>query len=322
MCSQPNDLLVAFKLLTDGQEDASVWIKPTRSTNQGMILVTSANELKYYDFPLGEVIMQENTVAGDDSKSDMQSDVQISPCMQYSGMGILAGTVCERIIVGNASYGLRNCTLPPAFKDTITKWSTDIVEAMNPNGAGTFNFMSINGEPMLVDASPGGLSMEHFTRMFINFHAPGMSFSCWNLRPSKSQDVWSVWTRLCDRNIAFLPTASSLKKGIFPMLFLKNTSSTLIAIGETDEEVAELRKIADEVFHMTETVNVMKNVALKESNRRIWVHAPRPEYQRQTQRLGCPPTRPFSSLSLCFEMPQISTHAVFCSQTFILCSGL
>jgi hypothetical protein len=95
VCNQVNDLLVAFRLLTDGQEDASVWLKPTRSS-QGVILVTSANELKYYDFPLGEVIMQENLWnSNEDTKSDNQalSDLQISPCVQYSGNAILEGDV-------------------------------------------------------------------------------------------------------------------------------------------------------------------------------------------------------------------------------------
>lgn len=93
MCNQVNDLLVAFRLLTDGQEDASVWLKPTRSS-QGVILVTSANELKYYDFPLGDVIMQENLWNNnEDAKSEnqTQSDLQISPCVQYSGSSILEG---------------------------------------------------------------------------------------------------------------------------------------------------------------------------------------------------------------------------------------
>ena len=117
VCNQVNDLLVAFRLLTDGQEDASVWLKPTRSS-QGVILVTSANELKYYDFPLGDVIMQENLWNNnEDTKSDNQalSDLQISPCVQYSGSAILEGDLtalphsCSPILQVRLHLGI-HCT--------------------------------------------------------------------------------------------------------------------------------------------------------------------------------------------------------------------
>ena len=157
----------------------------------------------------------------------------------------------ERIMVGNASYGIRNCTPPnDSFLKTITSWSTDIVRAIAPTTSGTFTFTSINGEPLLVDAAPGGVSMEHFCRSFINFHAPGKRFSCWNLRPTQGQDVWSVWTKLCDRDIAFLPLNGKMKKGVFPVLFLRNTSATLIAVGDTNEEVADLRKVCTIPNHL------------------------------------------------------------------------
>lgn len=56
----------------------------------------------------------------------------------------------------------------------------------------------------------------------------------------------------------------------------------------THGDIVCLSAQADEVFRLSETVSEMKNVALSESKRRIWVHAPRPEYQRQTQRYNLP----------------------------------
>jgi len=284
VCSTVGCLLIAFRLLTDGLEDQRVLIKPVGSMFQGVIQVSSVNELKYYDFPHGEVIMQE--IVSCDQQPDGNSSLDISPTVQYLAGAIMPST-CERITIGNASYGIRSATQPKEFHDKATAWSTEIVNYIQPCSAGSFGFVSVNGEPMMVDATPGALTVEHFSRLFVAIHSPGQTFCCWNLRPTPGMDVWTLWTRFCDRDIAFMPSKGS-SSGVFPILFLKNSATTLIAIGKDDEEVSKLRGQADELFRVSETINEMKNVALSESQRRIWVHAPRPEYQRQTQRYNLP----------------------------------
>ena len=76
--------------------------------------------------------------------------------------------------------------------------------------------------------------------------------------------------------------------GVFPLLFLKGTTATLIALGDTESEVAELRVKADQFMRLVETNHKMESVALDESRNRIWCQSPRIEYRLQTQRYNLP----------------------------------
>jgi hypothetical protein len=83
-------------------------------------------------------------------------------------------------------------------------------------------------------------------------------------------DVWTFWSRIQDHSAAFVPAtsssaaedSSSSPAGVFPLLFLKGNTATLIAIGRDREHVAHLRYIA---LHASETSAVSDKVAVHAS---------------------------------------------------------
>ncbi|EKX41719.1 hypothetical protein GUITHDRAFT_74499 [Guillardia theta CCMP2712] len=271
-CSDDKQLLVAFRLLTDGDPNVQVVIKPILSSGQGML---------FYDFPYGDVILQEYL------QVDRSPDgMHVSPTVQYMQNDLLDGRPCERIIMGSMTYGLRSCTATQEFMDKISQHSSRLVEAIAPSGMGAFAFTSVDGKPYLTDAHAGTLCMEHFTKLFHEMYAKDARFCSWNFYPHPGMDVWTLWTRLCDRNIAFMPGKS--KRGVFPLLFLKNTTATLISIGVDDADVSLLRSQAEHVMRLVDLSNKIESVALSENRRQLWIQSPRPEYKLVTQRYNLP----------------------------------
>jgi hypothetical protein len=75
---------------------------------------------------------------------------------------------------------------------------------------------------------------------------PGSAFYCWTTALPHNLDVWTFWSRIQDHSAAFAPAAaaaadSSSPAGVFPLLFLKGSVATLIAVGRDREHVAHLR---------------------------------------------------------------------------------
>jgi len=82
----------------------------------------------------------------------------------------------------------------------------------------------------------------------------GAAFYCWSTAlPHRGLDVWTFWSRIQEHGAAFSPRSSSgggsadsgtpVTPGVWPLLFLKGSLATLLAIGKDKEQVAQLRSV-------------------------------------------------------------------------------
>ena len=306
---------VAYRMLANENPDVKVLIKPIGSCGHGTFAPSSAEELRFYDFPYGDVVLQVlMTEEGGEG-------ARLSPSLQYFSQRLLEGKICERIVMGSTTYGLRSCSADPAFVDDIIEKSQQLLGVLKPQGAGGFAYIAHDGQPLLTDMHVQS-GIEHFTKLFHDMYGNNKPFASWSFCPNASLDIWTLWTRLCDGNIAFSPAspgsglpwlfptayrsslssaqhrrsfhppqrrlppqacvcvlrcpASSLeadawqaRPGVFPLLFLKGTTATLIAIGDTEAQVSDLRVKADLCVRLVEEMPRMESVALCESRNRV-----------------------------------------------------
>jgi hypothetical protein len=271
---------MAYRILSIDNPDIKVLIKPIGSSGHGNFSPSSAEELRFYDFPYGHVVLKEST-------AEESEGAHLSPTVQFVADYLSQGSLCERIIMGSTTYGLRSCTASSEVIKKIELQASRLHQALKPQGAGSFAFhTSSDGELLLTDIHTQ-FGVEHFTKLFVDMYGgDDKVYASWSICPNASLDIWTLWTRLCDQNIGFTPGTSA--KGVFPLLFLKGTTGTLIALANNDAEVSELRIKADQLVRLVETPFKMESVALCESRNQIWCQSPRIEYRMQTQRFNLP----------------------------------
>jgi hypothetical protein len=271
---------MAYRILSIDNPDIKVVIKPIESSGHGNFSPSSAEELRFYDFPYGHVVLQEIT-------AEESEGAHLSPTVQFVADYLSQGSLCERIIMGSTTYGLRLCTASSEVIKKIELQASRLHQALKPQGAGGFAFhISSVGELLLTDIHTQ-FGVEHFTKLFVDMYGGKHKvYVSWSICPNASLDIWTLWTRLCDQNIGFTPGTSA--GGVFPLLFLKGTTGTLIALANNDAEVSELRIKADQLVRLVETPFKMESVALCESRNQIWCQSARIEYRMQTQRYNLP----------------------------------
>ena len=271
---------MAYRVLSNENPDVKVVVKPIGSSGHGTFSPSSAEELRFYDFPYGHAVLQE--IAAEDSEG-----AHLSPTVQYFADVPLQGRLCERIVLGSTTYGLRSCTAGSDVIKKIEQQALKLHQALKPQGAGGFTFVtSSDGEPLLTDIHTQ-FGIEHFTKLFVRMYGESdKAFASWSFCPPPSLDIWTLWTRLCDQDIGFSPGVNTT--GVFPLLFLKGTTATLVALGQDDAEVSDLRMKADQLVRLVEDLPKMESVALCESRNQIWCQSPRVEYRLQTQRYNLP----------------------------------
>ena len=159
-------------LLKEENPDIKVVIKPIGSSGHGTFVPTSPEELRFYDFPYGDVVLQ--TVLAEDGADGPL----ISPSVQYFSARIIEGKICERVVLGSTTYGLRSCTADAAFIDQITQKSRQLLDVLKPQGAGAFDFIAQHGEPLLTDIHTQS-GVEHFTKLFHALYGRNKAFASW-----------------------------------------------------------------------------------------------------------------------------------------------
>ena len=84
---------MAYRMLSNENPDVKVVVKPVGSSGHGTFSPSSAEELRFYDFPYGHAVLQE--IAAEDSEG-----AHLSPTVQYFGDVLLSGSLCEKIVLG------------------------------------------------------------------------------------------------------------------------------------------------------------------------------------------------------------------------------
>lgn len=194
-CSTVDDLLVAFRLL--GTHEAVV--KPLYGKEgEGVLFVSSPEELRLYGFPLGDVVL-ESALSLDRGADGIPISISHLTLGQQ-----LVGSY-EKVSIGTSKFGFRSTQVHPAsrrracvclamrfgrdgdaccscmllvqvgsaFEATALAWTHELSKMLAPCGPGYFHYVSHRGQPVLLGLRLGQLSTEHFAMLFLQRHAPG-----------------------------------------------------------------------------------------------------------------------------------------------------
>jgi hypothetical protein len=123
-CSTSEHLLKAYDLLGGGE----VVIKPMAgSAGEGIIFTDSRDDLQKYDFPMGDVVLEERL------EIDCAPDgMIISPAVHYFGNTILGRGLVDQLIENCSYLGWRQSVVNPEFEATVLKHSKKIIDATDP----------------------------------------------------------------------------------------------------------------------------------------------------------------------------------------------
>jgi len=269
-CRTADDLVAAYEIL-GGPAGGDALIIPVQSRDgQNTRLVGSVEELRLYGFNFGEIVLQEAP------KLDRGEDGLPIRLLLTFLKGEIFGQGCsDAVSLGFRKQGLRASKTSEAFQKKTKTLAKRLVAEMKPQGPGYLEFGSINGEPVLLDLDTNNLSHWHLAQLFLETHASGSSFCCWHQHSPVEMDVWTFWSRLAERGIAFTPGKSTT--GVFPLLFLRNKGSagfgTFIAIGKDPKEAEALKEAADEALREEQVLQSAECVSLSTTRGRIWVQS-------------------------------------------------
>lgn len=134
-------------------------------------------------------------------------------------------------------------TTSSEFQQELLEMTKRILQWLKPRGPGGFDFLSVNGKPVLIDPNVGRFTGAHPAKIFRSLYAPRMPFVCWKIEPNKNLGL--LWDELNTKNIAFT-LSSSRRTGVFPLCYLQGMWGMLIAFGRNKEELMRLRAQAEE----------------------------------------------------------------------------
>eukprot|EP00960_Hanusia_phi_P000025 502-Hanusia_phi.AAC.2 len=289
-CSTVDDLVEAYKLL-DCKE---VVIKPVfGAAGEGIIFCSELEQLKMYDFPMGDVCLEEFL-----DLDKAPDGLVLSPAMHYNEGVLIGKGLVDQIMVGTSYMGWRKSEATKVFQKTANRYMQNLIQATKPRGPGGVDFLSVNGLPVLSDINTARFNGAHFPKLFQARYAPDSSFYCWKTAPALDFDVYAFWSRLVANGIAFIPGKST--RGIFPLLFLRGLSGLYVAFADTNEEAEALYKQGDALISkfdknaripadliVPKPSFFKKADIMRKAARRIWVTSSIPEIRRPQTRYEC-----------------------------------
>ena len=300
ICNNYEELVAAF-LLLDVKPSEKALICPV-DAHEGRFskTVASVMEVKLYHFCDGVVFITKTAIL--DKTGD---GLPITMSVTYMKGAIFGQGFHDTVYLGLKKQGIRPSVTTPEFQAKVTKVTDALLREMKPQGPGSFEFGMINGEPHLLDMESNNMTMMHYAKLFGETYAPGKVFCVWNSHTPTDVDVWTFWSRVWARGLAFDPVARKNpqggasgpdrpKFGVFPILFLKASSitgqtgqATFIAIGDTEEELQELKERAEEALRETPLPQMkLESSSLDPIRRRIYIMAASPNdpgYRRKFQ---------------------------------------
>lgn len=237
-CSDNDDLIKAYDLI--GMKD--VVIKPVfGAAGEGIMFVSSVEELKIYDFCMGDVCLEEFL-----NLDKAPDGLVLSPAMHYNEGVLIGKGLVDQIMVGTSYMGWRVSSAPKAFQGIANRYMQTMLEVMKPAGPGGVDFLSVNGLPVLSDINTGRFNGAHGPKLFMAAYAPTKAFYCWKAIPALHVSVYSWWKKLVEKGIAFIP--GKTENGVFPLLFLRGLSGMYIAVHDTAEQAEEMARQAGDLL--------------------------------------------------------------------------
>eukprot|EP00051_Salpingoeca_urceolata_P006844 m.90543 g.90543 ORF g.90543 m.90543 type:complete len:1273 (-) comp15010_c0_seq4:98-3916(-) len=225
-CSTVEDLLKAYELI--GAQE--VVIKPVfGAAGEGIKFISQADDLKHYTFPMGDVCLEEKL------QLDTVDGIVLSPAVHYMKSTLVGNDLVDQIMVGTGYMGWRRSRAEKAFQKQVERTTKLLIKATNPSGPGGFDFLSVDGEPLLSDINTGRFNGAHFAKLFREQYAPELDFFCWKKKPSPNLTVDQFFKRIQSAGLAF-DFSQPEKGGVFPLQFLRGLSGMYVALAKTQAE--------------------------------------------------------------------------------------
>jgi hypothetical protein len=236
-CTNKEELIIACDLLQAAGVEKFVLKPAVGTTGEGILVINTKNQITGYAFPMGAVVLEECLPIDIDAQGR-----NISPSIQYLGQKLL-GSVTDQTFKGTAHEGnIVPSATSREFQKELLEMAKRMILWLKPQGPGGFDFLSVQGEAVLVDPNVGRFTGAHPAKIFRALHAPRMPFACWKIDPTK--ELGAFWDELNTLGIAFTPFSN--RTGIFPLCYLREMWGLLVAFGQNRKELARLRTQAEE----------------------------------------------------------------------------
>lgn len=260
-CSNNQHLLDAYILLQQETGIDKAVIKPIFGTaGYGIIFISSVKELEDYDFPMGEVLLEEML------DLDLTDDgLIISPAVHYIGTELFGGRLVDQLMRNTTYLGWRESKANKIFQEKVLKMTEKLIQYTQPKGPGGYDFLSVNGEPLLSDINTGRFNGAHQPKLFLAQYAPpGANWYCWKHKPKASLTVDVVWAALKKGELAYSPVAYSSEnvprecsegklEGVFPLTYLRGIDGMFIAIADSSERAYEIYEKTKDILELLES---------------------------------------------------------------------
>ena len=127
-CSTVDHLLKAYELLKTQTLDNRAVIKPISGcAGWGILFIDSAEELMKYDFPMGEVLLEEML------NLDMTEDgLVISPAVHYLGPQLFGGQLVDQLMKNTSYLGWRESKADPVFQQKVLDMTEKLLKFTQP----------------------------------------------------------------------------------------------------------------------------------------------------------------------------------------------
>jgi hypothetical protein len=127
-CSTVDHLLKAYELLKTQTLDNRAVIKPISGcAGWGILFIDSAEELMKYDFPMGEVLLEEML------NLDMTEDgLVISPAVHYLGPQLFGGQLVDQLMKNTSYLGWRESKADPTFQQKVLDMTEKLLKFTQP----------------------------------------------------------------------------------------------------------------------------------------------------------------------------------------------
>ena len=241
VCSDVVDLVAAFRLL--GCEE--VILKPCIATSGvGILFTCSIQELESYTFPHGEVVMEEKLSIDTVYRSGMEEE--ISPAVHYMGGNIIGNFLVDQVLNGVIYSGNQPSSLLEDQQNEVLTHTQVLINAINPGGAGGFDFLMSNGVAILSDINVGRFNGSLVPKIFFASYfanQPTLRWVYWISPKPIDLTISSIWSSFMDDGLALsIRDDGSTSSGVFPIHHIKGVNSSFIAIAESSEDVLSLRE--------------------------------------------------------------------------------
>eukprot|EP00899_Mesostigma_viride_P017494 jgi/Mesvir1/25746/Mv01927-RA.1 len=163
VCSTNQHLLDAYAALGV----ADVVIKPLGTcAGLGIEFLSSPADLRAYAFPHGEVVLE--------VKLDLDlapGGSAVSPAVHYMGQELLPPDLVEQIMAGTTYVGWNECHSSEPYRHKALEITRKLIEHIQPEGPGGFDFLSVRGEPVLSDVNTARFNGAHQYKLFLESDA-------------------------------------------------------------------------------------------------------------------------------------------------------